>query len=353
MADSPRPRAFQPSNLLWKQLAHAATPCAFRAANAAQASQWQHRTRQALDALVGFQDLQRVPLRPRRIETVDRGDFIREKVILQTTQGLAMPVYILKPKEATGRLPVALAFHGHGYGVKDIVGLWEDGSERITAQGYHSDFAVQLCRRGFLVAAPEIVCFGERQSDFARLARQRSPVPGTCQHSAMLALHMGKSILGLKMFEGKRLVDYLETRPDADTTRLGAMGISGGGTHCFFSTCLDTRIKACVVSGYFCSFRESILDMHHCACNYVPGMHQFGEMHDLAGLIAPRPMLIESASHDYIFPRSAVRKGVARAREVYRRFGVRDGIETDYFEGRHQISGARAYDFLAEKLALP
>jgi len=146
-------------------------------------------------------------------------------------------------------------------------------------------------------------------------------------------------------------VDYLQTRPDADINRLGAMGISGGGMHTFFSTCLDTRIRACVVSGYFSPFKNSIFAMHHCTCNYVPGLYLFGEIYDMAGLIAPRPMLIEAGSRDPIFPIDAVKESVARARAVYNVFGAQDAIETDYFEGRHQIGGARAYDFLWEKLA--
>jgi hypothetical protein len=61
-------------------------------------------------------------------------------------------------------------------------------------------------------------------------------------------------------------------------------------------------------------------------------------------------MLVEAGTRDPIFPLHAVEEAVARARQVYSLFGAQDQIETDYFEGRHQISGARAYDFLWEKL---
>ena len=61
-------------------------------------------------------------------------------------------------------------------------------------------------------------------------------------------------------------------------------------------------------------------------------------------------MLVEAGTRDPIFPIEAVRKGVERAREVYAAFGYEEQIETDTFEGRHQISGRRAYDFLWEKL---
>jgi len=175
-----------------------------------------------------------------------------------------------------------------------------------------------------------------------------SPVPA---HTAFLASHLGGSALGLRVYDGMRLVDYLATRRDTDIRRLGAMGISGGGMHTMFSACLDTRIKASVISGYYSTFRDSILAMHHCPCNYVPGLARFGEMHDLAGLIAPRPMLIEAGQRDTIFPLRAVRRAVREAKKVYGVLGDPACVETDYFDGRHQISGRKAYRFLQKSLS--
>ena len=342
--------ALQPAYGLWQQYQPENARYAFRAKTFTEAQKWQAETRKALAQTIGLQGMSDSPLRPQLLESVDKGDYMREKVLLQTSEHCLMPVYLLLPEQAQGPLPVVLAFHGHGYGVKDIVGLWEDGEERNTPDGYHKDFAVELCRAGFAVAAPEIACFGERQTDFSYLNHiVEQPVPTTCTHAAMLAFHLGTSVLGMRIHDGMRLVDYLEARPEFDTDRLGAMGISGGGMHSFFSTCLDERIRACVVSGYFSTFRDSILAMAHCACNFVPGLGQFGEMCDLAGLIAPRPLLVESGSYDPIFPRQAVEQSVGKATSVYK---VLEGqaIETDYFEGRHQISGEKAYEFLRKAL---
>lgn len=344
-------KKLQPAFGLWKQYRPEAARYAFKAREIKGAKRWQTAMRAALARQIGLGALASVPLAPRRLEAVDKGDYVREKVLLRTGPHTLMPVYLLLPKRVQRPLPVVVAFHGHGYGVKDIVGLWEDGSERESPDGYHKDFGVALCRAGFAVAAPEISCFGERQGDFAYLdQRLGQPVPYTCTHAAMLAFHLGLSVLGLRVHDGKRLLDYLATRKDIDAGRAGAMGISGGGMHTFFSTCLDERIKACVVSGYFSTFKDSLLAMNHCACNFVPGLAQFGEMADLAGLIAPRPMLVEAGTRDPIFPLAAVRQGVAQARTVYGVFGARDRIATDFFEGRHAISGRKAYAFLREHL---
>jgi dienelactone hydrolase len=349
--DSREQPELQPAYGLWKQYRPEDAPYRFCAQNVGEAQAWQPQTRQALSQVVGFQSTPLVPPEPELIEELDKGDYVRQKTLIRVSTNARMPVYILLPKDQPAPYPTVVAFHGHGYGVKDIVGLWEDGAERSTPDGYHKDFAVALCRRGFAVAAPEISCFGERQTDFSYLnATLGQGVPTTCTHTAMLAFHLGGSVIGLRAFEGQRLIDYLETREDLDAGRLGAMGISGGGLHTFFSTCLDPRIRACVVSGYYSTFKDSVLAMSHCACNFVPGLAAFGEMYDLVGLIAPRPMLVEAGTRDPIFPIDAVRRSVARGRQVYGVWEAADQFETDYFEGRHQISGRRAYDFLWEKL---
>jgi dienelactone hydrolase len=337
----------QPATALWDRYRPEEAPYAFRAKDAKEGRAWQKKTRKALAATLGLDNMEGADPSPQLIECVDKGDYVREKLLIRTGPHTVMPVYLLLPKDRPRPLPVVLAFNGHGYGVKDIVGLWEDGSERDTPDGYHRDFGIALCRAGFAVAAPEISCFGERQTDFSYLDQG---APDTCAHTSFLASHLGMSALGLRVHDGFRLVDYLETRKELDTDRLGAMGISGGGMHTFFSTALDTRIKACVVSGYYSTFRDSVLAMFHCPCNFVPGLGQFGEMYDLVGLVAPRPMLVEAGSHDDIFPIQAVRRSVARARKVYDCFGASKLPATDYFEGRHQISGAKAYTFLSALL---
>jgi len=339
----------QPATALWHKYDPATAPHAFRASTAAEAEEWQGLTREALALALGFQNTPRVDPAPVAIESIDRGDYTREKIVIRTAPHTSMPVHLLRPKHAEPPYPVVLALHGHGYGVKDIVGLWEDGSQRDTPDGYHRDFGVALCRRGFAVAAPEISCFGERRTDFGYLnSLLGSPTPSTCEHTAALATHLGGSVAGLRVRDASRLVDYLETLPDFDTKRLGAMGISGGGMHTLFSTCLDTRIRAAVISGYFSTFRDSILAMHHCPCNFVHGLGAFGEMADLSGLIAPRPLFV--GDHDPIFPVEAVRRGLTGARKVYGAFGAENRIAHSIFEGRHRIDGDAAYPWLERTL---
>jgi dienelactone hydrolase len=324
---------------------------AFTPRNAAAARKWQTAARAALADCLGFLDTKRVGPAAKEIERVDRGSFVRHKMVIRTSSTSQLPLYLLIPKKIAKPRAAVLALHGHGYGVKDIVGLWEDGTERRTPDGYHKDFGVALAERGFVVAAPEISCFGERQME--NVARFGAVgMSGTCHNAATYAMMLGKSIAGLRVMDGLRVVDYLQSRPEVNRNSIGAMGISGGGMHAFFSTAIDRRIKTAVVSGYFCDWRDSILSLFHCTCNFVPGLLNLGELSDLAGLIAPRPVLVEHGVRDPIFPIAKVKATVAKAKRAWKVFGAEENFQTDYFEGRHRINGDVAYEFLAKHLGL-
>ena len=308
---------------------------------------WQEATRPKLAKLLGFLDEPAVDLRPREIEAVDRGAFVRRKIVLRTAVDSEMPLYLLEPKDAPRPMPCVLALHGHGSGAKSIVGLNEDGSERAATEPVHADFAVELAKRGFLVAAPEISCFGERQGDYSHLSGQ---VPRTCHNVNTWAMMLGKSAAGMRVRDGMRVVDYLQTLPNADVSRLGAMGISGGGQHAFLSTALDLRIKAVVISAYFCDWRHSILAMQHCTCNFVPGLLTLGELSDQAAMIAPRACLVSHGMHDPIFPFAHVKETVAKAAKAWDLLGKPENFQTAFFDGGHRLEGPPAYDFLAAQL---
>ncbi len=342
----------EPNSELEALSSHAGS-MAFKAASAEEARVWQKSLREELAGLVGFVSDRAVEGEPRLLEQTDRGSFLRRKYLLRTSAHSLMPVYVLVPKGLSGRAPVVIAHAGHGYGVKDIVGLWEDGSERTVPEAYHFDFALELVKRGFVVAAPEISCFGERRNAYGHLDRLLGqPEPSSCHNAATWAMMLGRSIIGLRLRDSMRLIDFVGGLEEADSGRLGAMGISGGGMLTLFLAALDERVRAFVVSGYYSSFRSSILAVDHCSCNFVPGLLALCEMSDVAALAAPRPFLVEAGSRDPIFPIAAVRTAVQTARASYANFGRGAGsaVELDEFEGRHRISGRRAYEFLRERL---
>jgi hypothetical protein len=148
-----------------------------------------------------------------------------------------------------------------------------------------------------------------------------------------------------------RTIDWIETRKELDAKRIACMGISGGGTCTVFSTAIEPRIRAAMVSGYLNTFRDSVFSIAHCIDNYVPGILNWAEMYDVAGLIAPRPLFIESGDKDDIFPIGASRSSFDRVRKVYAAFGAAELAEQEVFAGPHAFHGVRGLPFLAKHLA--
>jgi len=320
---------------------------AFTATTRPEAEAWQVRLRSRLRGLVGGLDEKRVPLEPEIHDVREFETYTRETVYLQSRPGLSIFAYFLRPKSASGRTPTVVCLPGHGRGVDDIVGIQEDGTLRSEYGGYQFDFALQCVAQGYNAFAVEQFGFGHRRDP---AARRSGGGASSCQPSAGAALLLGETMVGWRVWDVIRSLDYLETRSDVDASRFAVMGISGGGTIAFFSAALETRLKAAVVSGYFNTFRDSILSISHCIDNYVPGILRVAEMYDIAGCIAPRALFIESGTQDPIFPIEATRAAYARAREIYRVFGVEERIGLEVFEADHRFWGIGAFAFLATYL---
>lgn len=118
-----------------------------------------------------------------------------------------------------------------------------------------------------------------------------------------------------------------------------------------FSAALDLRIKAAFVSGYLNIFRDSIMAVPHCMDNYVPGILNWAENYDVAGLIAPRPLFSEGGDHDPIFPVDATRESFARVKKIYEIFEAGPRVQQEIFEGPHVFHGVRGLPFLVDALS--
>lgn len=267
--------------------------------------------------------------------------YTREKLNLTIAPNLTVPLYILRPDGISGKTPVAVTLAGHGRGVCDILGV-DDSFGRQFGGNYQKYFAVELVKRGLIVAAPELIGFGE--SRFHGMVNKDGN-GGDCYPVSANTLLVGGCAGGLRVFEVQRVLDYVLTLPEVDAGRVGCMGISGGGTVTTNATAVDLRIKAAVVSGYVNYYKNSIYAMMHCIDNFVPGALRIAEMPDILALIAPRPLMMSNGSEDHIFPIEAAKRAEASLRGIYAAFGAPDALETDYFNANHQISGPVLFDY--------
>jgi dienelactone hydrolase len=340
------PARFDP--VLWTRMRDEKAPLqlTFRAENRKQAEAWQKKLRAKVTELTGgFPERGAAP-HAEIVEVRDFPTYKREKFVFESRPGLMVLGYLLTPKKA-GPHSTMICIPGHGRGVDDIVGIDDKGRDRTEKVGYQFDFAIQAVENGMAALAIEPMGFGCRRDP---AAIKKGLGTSSCQPAAGAALLFGETMVGWRVYDVMRAIDWIETRQDLDAKRVGCMGISGGGTITTFAAALDPRIKVAFVSGYTNTFRDSILSLSHCIDNYVPGILNLCEQYDVAGLIAPRAFFAESGERDNIFPVAAARESFARIRKVYEVFGAADQCGHHVHSGEHVFNGSRGLPFAADKL---
>jgi dienelactone hydrolase len=322
---------------------------AFRAQNQKQAETWQKKLRTKTAELLGGFPSTPIALKTQTLEKRDFPGYTREKFVIETRPGLSLLGYLLAPKTGKAPFPAVICLPGHGRGVDDIVGIDDKGKDRTDKAGYQHDFGIQVVEKGMAAVAIEQVAFGCRRD--ARTKKGRLSA-SACQPTAGAALLLGETMIGWRVYDVMRTIDWIETRQELDAKRVGVTGISGGGTITVFAAALEPRIRAAFASGYLCTFRDSIFSIAHCIDNYVPGILEWAEMYDVAGLIAPRPFFAESGTRDDIFPVRAFQESFENVKKVYQVFGSADRLDQEIFEGEHAWHGVRGIPFLARHLGV-
>lgn len=340
---------------LWRRYEEIPRRLAYPGGASHEIAAWQMTLRSELARLLGLTpapaSATHVPRDAQVIETAALDAYTRELVVLPIAPGEHMPCHVLIPRDIAPPHRPVIALHGHGtWAARPLIGQASSPGEAAFIRLLNYDYAHQLALRGFMVFVPVLRGFGERMED-PPLREVHDPADpeawvSSCKYEAVNALMLGKTLLGLRVADILRLIDYIRARPEPMAETLGCAGLSGGGTITLFAAALDERITCAVISGYLNTFRDSIMAMDHCLCNFVPGIVNYAEMPDIAGLIAPRPLLIESGLRDPIYPIAGARKAFAYLQRIYGDLGASERLDADFFEGEHRWSGAKAYDWL-------
>ncbi len=351
MTDSPSPRPLSPQFQLQQELdylyATAPRRLAFRAQTVDEFHAWQAALRAEVTRMLGLTG-RALPLQVQaeRLQAVDRGAYVEEKYALEVGDSVPAPMYVLVPKTPPPYKAI-LAFHGHYPSVHYILGNYPDEEEKREALAIDNNYAQVLAQAGYLVCAVEQRGFGERLTLQTHLS---SYFEVSCRHLSFEYMMQGRSLLGERIWDGMVALSYLQSRADVVPGVMGATGHSGGGTTTLWMAALDERITVIVPTCYFCSFKHSILGMRHCECNYVPGILQYGEMGDLAALLAPRPFRAIAGEHDPIYPVEGVRQQWATVQRAYDLLGAGDRCSLVVHPGGHAYHHAHSQDWFARWL---
>jgi dienelactone hydrolase len=225
--------------------------------------------------------------------------------------------YVLIPDGVSAKkpAPAVAVWHQHN-------GAWHIGASEpagLAGSPMHQT-GVALAREGYVVVCPDALCFGKRQDPAGKLKR------GDYERWQFLRYTVaGKCLAWKDILDMKRTVDYLAARPEVNADRIGCYGHSMGSTHTWMVGPWEPRLR-CLV-GNCCLPTYKAIEQYkllHCFENFVPGLAQYGDTPDIAGLIAPRRLHLNFGEKDGGSPIEEVRRAIPVISAAYAAAGAKD-----------------------------
>lgn len=258
-------------------------------------------------------------LEPQMKGVLKRDGYRIEKLLLQSRPDVWITASAYVPEGIAGKRPAVLVVHGHW--------PWARRDPVVQAR------CLGLVKLGFFVLAVDAFGAGERFTE---------PGKGT-YHGALYGATLwpaGHTLLGMQVYDNRRAVDYLLTRPEVDGTKLGVTGASGGGNQSMYAGALDERFQAvapvCSVGTY-----QAYLHAACCVCEVLPGALRFTEESEVLALTAPRALLVVNATQDgFQFSVGEAAKSLEKARLVFQLYRAQDKIKHAVVQSGHAYNQA-------------
>jgi dienelactone hydrolase len=346
--DKISPNPFAANAQIRELLRDAPLTMQFRGQTAEECRRWQTEFASQLRKLLG----PHLPPKEWKTEvekTVDLLDHRRLEMVLRADGHPPLPLYLLVPLEKAAKKRAGIvAIHGHGaFGYDPVAGLDDDAEVERAIRGANYDYGRQLVRQGYVVAVPCLTPFG-RRLDTGMKSSKQDPCAVTFVRMQLL----GKVLMAENLRDCLWAVEFLARQETVDPDRLGCVGLSYGGRMTMLTTALETRLKVAVISGALNVFQERIAQPYSCGAQVIPGLLQYGDVPEIASLIAPRPCVWEVGKKDGLISPAWAEKALARIHRAYQALDATDHLQIDRFDGGHRWSGRLAYPLL-EKILHP
>lgn len=280
------------------------------------------------------------------LRTTDHEGVRLEALVMALPGGLSLPAYLLRPLgEPTAS--AVLAIHGHGR-VEPAVGQTDD---------YHHCFALRLAQAGHLVLCPELRGFGALVDLAAGDRGRRLDYwlwPGYKAYSLVTdGLLYGRTMVGDTVVDLLRWESWLAGVHGVE--RLDVAGISYGGDLALTYPVFSQRVERIMASGTLGSFSVIFDRCYNAPAHAIPGVLQWFDRSDIAGLNAPRPTLLHFGELDVPGPgnhsasyNETVTPSVEELRAIYRAFGAPGAIALAVTAGaQHEMDIPLLLGFLA------
>lgn len=243
-----------------------------------------------------------------------------------------VPAYFAKPKDG-GKRPTVLWHHAHG-------GDYDIGKEELIAHRrgrVEPPYGEALTAMGYNVLCIDHWNFGERRG------RTESEL-------FKEMLWRGQVLWGMMVYDSIKAADYLCTRPDVDSSRIGTAGKSMGSTMAWWQAALDERIAVCVDICCLTEF-EALIEARgldgHGIYYYVPNLLKEWTTAKINALIAPRPHLALAGDYDILTPAKGLDVVDAELKKAYADAGAPEAWKLSRYPCGHVETHAMRQEALA------
>ena len=287
-----------------------------RAAEAAH--RWQREVRARLLPLLKLDDLvadgTRIALNPRVVRVEEKDVYQQREIEINTTPQRRIPILVTVPKKAEKPWPAVVCIHGHG-------------GDRRTVHDKRSNykgFAAELAAKGYVTVSADVG-----------------------QHEVY---EQNRSLMGERLWDLIRCVDYLVAMPGVDLKRLGCAGLSLGGEMAMWLAAMDTRIVATVSSGFLT--RMDQMEQNHCMCWKFDGLRELVDFADIYALTAPRALLCQNGVKEppSAFTPAIAREAMAEIQVTYADTGKPRNVALLVHDGGHEIALESLLEFFDKHL---
>lgn len=269
----------------------------------------------------------------------------RRRAVFRVDEYTYMPMYVLEPagyKDDNSCRGTFLALAGHqGGGKYCVAGVDSIPCVRERIEKFNYDYGLKLARLGYVAVCPDPRGMGERRDIKVQGDSDEDFLSCSCRHINHMAVPMGLSVAGLCTYDNIILLDHIRNSSRWPSNHIRCLGFSGGGLQTLMLSALDERIEMSFISGYMYGYRDALLILNNnCSCNYIPGMWEHFDMGDIACMIAPRPLFIQSCADDHLNGA----RGMANVyeqmdiiRNAYRICGCEERLRHDVRPGDHRF----------------
>jgi hypothetical protein len=270
-----------------------------------EAKIWQNNLRTKLFNILKMDDLSvarnSIDLSPKEIRTEDKGEYQLKEIEINSTRDRRIRVILTIPKKTKGPWPAVVSIHGHQ---GQLLSVYDKSS-------IYKGFASELAARNYVTIATVV-----------------------SQHTVY---EKDRILMGERLWDLIRCVDYLESLPGVDKNRIGCAGLSLGGEMAMWLGAMDERIHATVSSG-FLTYMDH-MEKNHCMCWKFPGLRELVDYADIYSLIAPRPLQCQNGLkeplNDFTVP--LAQEALKEIEVIYTDFGHPENATLDAHAGAHEI----------------